>query len=338
MEKFIMICGYGGVAFELCKILLDNKNYITEKYNLDLKLKSIVGRHGQLYEEKGIDLEALLKFGKGSSAIEEYAKQKKLTLNTNIVFEGDVLVESTPTDLESGEPGLTYALKALDSGMNVVFASKGALVTNYKLISTKAANLGLKINYSGATAAALPTLDIGENSLSGARIKSIRGILNGTTNFILTEMFTNDINFEEALKNAQERGIAEKNPKLDISGFDSACKLLLIANKIFNKQYDISKVHIKGIDRLSDEDIHLVKANGQTIKLIATAEFDGKEVSMEVAPIPVSKTDMFSSVNGTNKCIAYNTFEMGQIFCAGGASDPMGAGAAVLKDIINLYK
>jgi homoserine dehydrogenase len=333
-----VICGYGNVALELCKILIDNKNYIIEKYNLDLKVRSIVGRHGQLYEEKGIDLAALMELEKGSSAIEEYAKQKGLTLKTNIVFDGDVLVEATPTDVESGEPGLTYALKALDSGMNVVFASKGALVTNYKLISTKAAELNLKINYSGATAAALPTLDIGENSLSGARIKSIKGILNGTTNFILTEMFANDICFEDALKKAQEKGIAEKNPNLDISGFDSGCKLLLIANRIFNKQYDISKVDIKGIDKLRIEDINLAKSGGQTIKLIAEARFHGDEVAMKVAPLPVSRTDMFASVNGTNKCIVYDTIEMGQIFCAGGASDPMGAGAAVLKDIINLYK
>lgn len=338
MKKYIVISGYGNVAVELCKIILKNRNFILKKYDLDLQVKSIVGKEGQLFEEQGIDLEALISYGKGSSALKEYAAFKGINLNDEAIFEGDILVEATPTNLSNGEPGLTYSLEALNHGMDLVFASKGALVTNYKQILDKVKEKGAKLNYSGATAAALPTLDIGENCLSGSTLKSVKGILNGTTNFILTEMALNQISFEDALGRAQRMGIAEKDPILDISGFDSGCKLVLIVNKLLNKQYDINDVNISGIDKLTSDDIKSAYENGQTIKLIAEAIISGEEVYMKVSPVKVLNTTLIASVNGTNKCIVYDSEEMGEIFCAGGASDPIGAGAAVLKDIINMYK
>ncbi|GKU25977.1 homoserine dehydrogenase [Clostridium folliculivorans] len=338
MKKSIVICGYGNVSVELCKIISNNKNLIINKYNLDLQVISIIAAEGQIFEEKGIDLSLLIKCGKGSSALKEYAKVKGLNLNNKVIPKGDILVEATPTNLNSGEPGLSYSLEALNLGMDLVFASKGALVTNYTQILDKVKEKGAKLNYSGATAAALPTLDIGENCLSGSKLKSIKGILNGTTNYILTEMTLNKISFEEALEKAQSMGIAERNPTLDISGFDSGCKLVLIVNKVLNKKYTINDVTITGIDKITNDDIRIAYENGQTIKLIAEASISGEEVYMKVSPVKVINTKMMASVNGTNKCIVYDTDEMGEIFCAGGASDPIGAGAAVLKDIINMYK
>ncbi|GFP78109.1 homoserine dehydrogenase [Clostridium fungisolvens] len=338
MKRSIVICGYGNVAVELCKIISKNKNFILNQYDLELQVISVIGAQGQIFEEQGIDLELLVKCGKGSSALKEYAKVKGLNLHGKVIPKGDILVEATPTDLNSGEPGLSYSLEALNQGMDLVFASKGALVTNYKRILDKVKEKGVKLNYSGATAAALPTLDVGENCLSGSNLKSIKGILNGTTNYILSEMTLNKISFEEALEKAQRRGIAEKDPTLDISGFDSACKLVLIVNKVLNKTYDINDVHISGIDKLTNDDIRIAYENGQTIKLIAEASIFDEEISMKVGPVKVLNGKIMASVNGTNKCIIYETDEMGEIFCAGGASDPIGAGAAVLKDIINMYK
>ncbi len=111
--------------------------------------------------------------------------------------------------------------------MDIVAISKGALVTNWREINEAAKIANVRIRYSGATAAALPTLDIGQFSLAGCHIEKIEGILNGTTNYILSKMNEEDITFEEALKEAQSKGIAETNPILDVSGSDSACKLLL---------------------------------------------------------------------------------------------------------------
>ena len=158
-------------------------------------------------------------------------------------------------NIENGEPGLTYVLNAIDSGMDVVSVAKGALVHSFQEIKQHSEKKGTRLKYSGATAAALPTIDIGEYSLAGSTITKIEGILNGTSNFILTSMNESNLSFEEALKIAQEKGIAEANPGLDVKGFDSACKLLLLSNSLLGTNYSLKDVKITGIENLSKQDM-----------------------------------------------------------------------------------
>lgn len=337
MRREIVLCGFGNLGREFSKLLLEKGAEFKEKHGIDFVITTIVSRDGAIYEEQGIDIEVLLNCGKGTVGIYQYADVKNIKVKKNVDFKGDVLIDVTPTDFKTGEPSLHYSLKAMEAGMNVVFASKGALVTNYDVIHNKAINKNVKFNFSGATAAALPTLDLGTVSLKGTTIKSIKAILNGTTNFILTEMYEKNVEFDEALKEAQKLGIAEKNPTLDVEGYDSACKLLLITNKVMGTTFTLKDVNITGIGNIGLKDIEQCKKTSKRLKLIAESSFDNNEIFLKVKPMEVDENEFLSFINGTNKGIEFDTVEMGKVFCGGGASDPKAAAASVLKDLLNFY-
>jgi homoserine dehydrogenase len=286
-----------------------------------------------LYQKEGIQLQKLLELGVGSEALLHYSPDRGES-----AFDQDVLIDCTPTNIENGEPGLTYILNAIDAGMDVVSVAKGALVHSFKEIKQRSEQKGTKLKYSGATAAALPTIDIGEYSLAGSSITKIEGILNGTSNFILTSMNEEELSFEEALKIAQEKGIAEANPTLDVKGFDTACKLLLLSNSLLGSNYSLKDIKVSGIENLTKADMEQAKGGGKQIKLLARAIKENNQVILEVAPQELSNDHPLIHVKGTNKGIFFETTEMGVICCTGGASHPRGAAAAALKDLINLYR
>ncbi|MEH6947102.1 homoserine dehydrogenase [Bacillus sp. JJ634] len=337
MQKKIILTGYGTVAKELIKLIIHNGALMKEKYGFDLLVTGIVGSKGMIYEEKGIKLESLIDFGTGSEALSRYSEYFKLPF-TEPIFQGDVLIECSPTNIETGEPALGYIQKSIVNGMDIVSVSKGALVKSFNKIKTQAAKYGSRLKYSGATAAALPTFDIGEYSLAGCTITRIEGILNGTSNFILASMSENNLSFEEALKIAQEKGIAEANPALDVQGFDTACKILLLANGFFGSSLLMDDVKIKGIEQVTKEDIQEAKQNGRTLKLLASAYKEAGNVIVEVKPCQLESEHPLAHVNGTNKGVVFETIEMGAVCATGGASHPRGAAAAALKDVINLYR
>lgn len=145
--------------------------------------------------------------------------------------------------------------------------------------------------------------------------------------------------FEEALKEAQNKGIAETNPILDISGSDSACKLLLLTNSLMETEKTLTDIHIKGIEHVTKQQIRNAKEQHKIIKLIASIYKDeGGNVNLNVEPCQIEKDHPLAKVNGTEKGITFFTDTMGQVTTIGGASNPRGAAAAALKDVINLYR
>ncbi|MFJ7971670.1 homoserine dehydrogenase [Psychrobacillus sp. NPDC096389] len=337
MQKEIIITGYGVVAKELCKLLLDKSESIMDAFGIELKVNGIIGSKGMLYQREGLNLASLVMEEVGSKALSNYAQNHQISF-LEPRFQGDVLVECTPTNIKDGEPALAYMLEAMDGGMDVVAISKGALVHSYQTIKDKAESTRSKLKFSGATAAALPTIDIGEYNLAGCTITRIEGILNGTSNFILTSMYEDNLSFSEALKIAQRKGIAEANPSLDIKGFDSGCKILLLANELLGTNYTIDDVSINGIEHLTRDDIVKTKMKQSRVKLLARAYKDEEKVVLDVQPCELDQAHPLYHVNGTNKGILFETEEMGTICTTGGASHPRGAAAAALKDLINLYR
>jgi len=335
MKKEIVISGYGNVARELVKLFLEKQEMLKETYGLDGKVCGIIGSKGMIYQKEGINLNGLLQHGIGSAALSLYGEHFDVPLQQTEI-KGDILVECSPTNIENGEPGKTYICQALENGIDVIAVSKGALVTSFDELMESAKKSGAKLKYSGATAAALPTLDIGEYSLAGCAITSIKGILNGTSNYILTCMLKEKQSFAEALKMAQEQGIAESNADMDIKGIDSACKILLLANRFLGAKMSLDDVRISGIDEMTIEVIERAKARGEKLKLIASASVSQDNVDVHVSVCELSKEHPLFHVDGTNKGIVFETKEMGNICVTGGASHPRAAAAAALKDLINV--
>lgn len=338
MNKKLVLSGFGNVGREFVKTIYEKKEDIKKEYGIDLILCGVIGREGCIFEDKGLDLSLLLKCDKGSKGILQYGKVNNDSFYDYPVFEGDILIECSNSDIYTGGAALNYIFNFIKRGIDIVAVSKGALVTNFINIVQLAKENNVKLKYSGATAAALPTMDIGYYSLAGAKINSITGILNGTTNYILTKMEEENVSISQALEEAIKRGIAERENSMDIDGIDSACKLLLLSNTFMKTEYKLDQISIKGIRNIGIEDINKARGENKVIKLLSKAYFNDGRVVLEVLPEKVDRDHPMASIKGTNKGVIFNTDTMGEICVFGGASNPRGAAAAAIKDVINICR
>ncbi|WNQ09606.1 homoserine dehydrogenase [Paenibacillus aurantius] len=333
----IVLTGFGTVGREFIRLIKEKSERIKENYNLELRLVAVGGRDGFIGSEEGLRLDSLSEARPGSQSLADYARNFHMPLTTRY-GKADVLVEAAPTDVERGEPGFTHIMTAFRNRMDVIAISKGALVARYDTVFEAAKANKVRVKYSGATAAALPTKDIGEISLAGSEIVGIEGILNGTTNYILTRMQEDGLSFEEALLTAQQKGIAETNPDLDVKGIDSACKILLLSNDLLGTHYSLKDLSIQGIDQVTKEQIAGAKGRGMKYKLLARAHKQEGNVHISIAPMEIGPGHLLAAVDDTNKGIVFQTDTMGEVCVLGGSSSPRGAAAAALKDLINLYR
>lgn len=186
------------------------------------------------------------------------------------------------------------------------------------------------------TGGALPSINGGVIEVAGSEITSMEGILNGTTNYILSEMMEKDISYDEALKQAQKEGIAEKNPTLDIEGYDTAVKIIILSNVIFNTDLSLNDIKVEGIGHIKKEELIVLKEQEKKLKLMGKVAMKNGKATAEVKLCEIDKSHPLYLVDGKNKGITYKTDSLGEISIIGGASGRINAAAAILRDLINL--
>ncbi len=333
----IVLSGLGRVGGAFTRLLEEKADSCRIRFGLDLELRSVIRRDGGLFSSKRHGLHGVAGLGReGVASHPDWNSGLTLAEALSILDPG-VLVECTPTDLVTGEPGLGYMKTALHAGWNIAAASKGALVLRYQELLDAAAEHRVQIRYSGATAAALPTLDTGVYALAGAEIQAIDGILTGTTNHILGRM-EEGLGFEDALQEAQAKGIAEPDPSLDIDGWDTLCKILLVANAAAGTSFELGDIPRSGIRNVAKADLDRARAEGKSLKLLGRMLRGEGGPKAEVGVAALEPSHPLYHVNGTNKGIVFFTDTMGHVTVSGGKSDPRGTAAALLKDIINIYR
>jgi homoserine dehydrogenase len=339
LTKRLILCGFGKVGKAFGTLMHERKHQIEQKYGLNLELAAVVDIGGAAVSKQGaLTVDKLLSHVEKGGTVETFAGYGIPGISgTKVIssLKADVLVETTPTNLIHGEPGWNHMLAALERGMDIVSANKGPLVLYYRKIQELAKAKGCRIFMSAATAAALPTLDVGMLCLAGSQIASIEGILTGTTNYILTRMQKDKCTYDTALREAQELGIAETDPSLDVEGWDTRNKLFLIASRIFEKDFDLEELKVTGINRILSEDIEKASADGKVIKLLGTARLENGTVTLKVEPQALEINHPLAAVNYSEKGISYLTDSMGRVTVIGGKSSPMGAAAALIKDLIH---
>lgn len=333
----LVLMGMGNVGRAFIHLVGEKSGLCRERYGLNLCLKAVLKTNGGFFAERPLDPGDIAGLP-ATDIVKHPAWKPGLRLDDvlNRVKPG-VLVECTPTNLHTGEPGLLHITLALKKKWHVAAASKGALVVNFKGLNAFARKQGVSLKYSGATAAALPTLDVGLFSLAGTEILRIEGILTGVTNYILTRM-EESFSFQEALKEAQAKGIAEPDPSLDIDGWDSAAKILLVANSVAGTSFSLKDIRREGIRNAAPENIQKARKEGKALKLLARFDRQKDGPKAEVCLTAIENTHPLFYVSGTNKGIVFFTDTMGQVTVIGGKSDPRGTAAALLKDIINIYR
>ena len=332
----IGVVGFGGVGKALIKLFIEKEVYLKDKYNLDIKVKYIIKSDGGIYNLNGINLKEVVYMLENNMDI----KHHKLwvdNLNVNQVIKNndiDTLVELTSTNIVNGEPGLTHIKSALSNKINVVTGNKGPILLKYKELNNIAKNNSVSLKVGCTTGGALPSINGGIYDVAGSEISSIEGILNGTTNYILTKMLNDNVTYEEALKEAQEAGIAELDPTLDVEGFDTACKIIILSNVLMDTDMTLEDIKINGITKVDKELINKAKTDNCKLKLIGKIEKENNNVKAYVKPIIINNEHPLYSVDYKNKGIYYKTDTLGDISIIGGASGTKNAAASILRDII----
>lgn len=336
----IAVIGYGGVGKAFVKLIKTKKEYL-KREGLELQLNYVIGRNGGVYCKDGIDLKDFIAFGASERDITKYPRGGSSDVTfEKMLQEGDVdaVIEMTPTNKETGEPGLTHVRKSLEKGINVVTANKGPVLLAYNTLKDIAISNKVQFAIGCTTGGALPSINGGVMDLAGSEILSIEGVLNGTTNFIINEMENNGVTYQEALKIAQEQGIAETDPTLDVEGFDTATKLLILTNILMNENKQLKDIVINGITKVTPEEIRSCLEENKKYKLVGKSIRENGTLKMTVGLERLPMSHPLYGVDGKNKAVRYTSDVLGDLTIIGGASGVTPAAASVLRDIINIHR
>ncbi|HEY5525153.1 MAG TPA: homoserine dehydrogenase [Clostridium sp.] len=322
----IGLIGYGGVGKAFIRLLKEK--------DIPCKVKYILKSDGAVFNSKGIDINKIIQSEDNIKEHKDWMEGKNFE---NIIDEEiDFLVELTPTNMETGEPAISYIKEALNRGISVVTGNKGPILIDYLGLKELAEKNNVSLGIGCTTGGALPSISGGAVDCAGARIEEIQGVLNGTTNYILKEMATKEIEYQEALRQAQGLGIAETNPKMDVEGFDTAIKMIILTNVLMGEKLTLEDAEIEGITKVTVKDIKDAEQEGKKIKLLGKAFAKDGNIKVKVAPVALEEEHPLYSVEGKNKGVYYRTDTLGDITIIGGASSTRNAAAAILRDIENI--
>ena len=332
------IVGYGNLGKATVR-LLDMKREALRAEGLDLVLTCILDQGGGVCNPEGLNCAALMEHAEHSRTLEGFpgfdpAFTFKKMIDGKMI---DLMVEFTFTNKETGEPGLTHMRECLRNGIHVTTGNKGPILVAWEELSALAREKNLLLGISCTTGGALPAIINGREAMAGSDVTLIEGVLNGTTNFILDRMECGGVSYEEALKEARMAGIAEADPTMDVEGWDTATKLLILSQVVMHGKLRLDDISVTGVTDVSPEDIRRARATGHKIKLIGKAWRENGQVCAKVAPQAISADHPFYFVSSRNKGVRYMSDTLGDLFIAGGASGPLPAAASALRDVVNAW-
>ena len=333
------LAGIGAVNRNLLTILVQKAERLRTQYGLEFRIVLAVDSSGSAYNEEGFDPTTLRDFKAAQGRINELPQAIPAdALTTRLTNEYcDLLLEATPVNLATGEPGLSLTKQALGAGVAVVLANKGPLVLAYRTLTELAAQSRVGLAYSATVCGALPVLNVGQRDLIAAEITGLRGIFNSTSNFILAEMAAGH-SFAVALAEAQRRGIAEADPSLDIDGWDTANKLVIIANSLLGVETTLADIAVTGIREVTTAALQTELSRGQTIKLLATATASAGRYQFQVAPTILSRDEFLGRCDSWEMGIEIHSDLYGTLYQKIWEDTPIPTAAAMLRDAVNLFR
>ena len=327
----IILCGFGVVGQSLVKLFDSRSEDLYAKYGLKPRVVGVFDSKGSAVDKSGLNFNKLIEVKKKSGTVKNYANTQNTMSGIDMLknLEADVLIETTASNYKDAEPGMTHITTAMKKGMHVISVNKGPLALAFPSLLELATYNQVMFKFSGTVGGGTPILDYAKNSLSGERITSFAGILNGTTNYILTNMGTG-VSYEDALKDAQNKGYVEADESLDLDGLDAAAKLVILANWIMGMKVTLPDINCTGIRKVTLEDIKKAEKNNSSIKLIAACN---KE--LKVGPIEVSNDDPLC-VNGTLNAIAFTSEHSGTQTIIGKGAGGMETASSILRDLLDI--
>jgi homoserine dehydrogenase len=334
----LALIGFGAVGQGLVQILRYHSDWLAQRYGVALRIVAVCTRsRGSLYDPAGLDpaalLEELVRIGHLRD-LPEHSDHDPLEI---IERSGaDVLIEVSPTNLETAEPATGYIRAAIMRGMHVVTTNKGPVALRFAELRRLANEAGVYFGFEGTVMSGTPALRLAWSDLAGCEIIEVSGIVNGTTNYILTQMEQGE-SYADALAEAQQLGYAEADPSGDVEGHDAAAKALILANVVMDADLGLDSVERTGITGLTREMIAVAAAAGERWKLLARVWREGDHVYASVAPARLPLSHPLANVGGVTNAITFTTDLLGDVTLIGPGAGGVATGFAVLSDILTMH-
>ena len=335
----LILVGFGTVGRGVAASLLDAGPELDRRGCRPEVVAIIDPVVGSVHRADGLDLEQLLELADAGRPLAEANGADPAPAMPELldVAAADVLVEVTPTNLKTGEPGLSHLRQALAAGLHTVTTNKGPVALAHDELRDQAAAAGLEFRFEGTVMSGTPVLNLCEMGLAGAGIRAIRGIVNGTCNFILSEM-EEGAGYEEALTSAQEKGYAETDPNGDVEGWDAAAKALILANCVLDAGLELGDVERTGIAGINRSIVDESRRRGRRWRLVASVEPRDGGWSARVAPEELDKDDPLASVVGAGNLLLFDTEALGPVVITGPGAGRRSTGHSVVADLLAIHR
>lgn len=334
-----VLIGLGTVNRGVLGILLDQKQKIQDAYGLEISIVGVADSSGVAVNVHGFDYVELIQHKREKKQVRELKEYLPEILTEDISdhVEAELLIESSPGNLKTGQPGLQIVRKALRNGWSAVLANKAPLVFAFDELHQLAKTHGGSLAYSATVCGGLPVINVLQRDLKLASLISMKGIFNATTNYILQEL-ENGGSYEEAVKEAQRIGAAEADPSHDVNGHDTANKLFIIMKSFTDFSGTINNIHVEGIQNINTLQLLEAKKTGSKIKLLAIGERKDNQWAVSVRPTLVNENSFLGTCDGWEMGIELKTDLYESIYMKNYEADPLGTSAAVVRDVLEIFK
>lgn len=314
----IALLGFGNVGKGVWKILKENKEQLIINSGYHIEIGKILVK--DMNKDRGVDIPKQM----FTENFQDILKDESI----------DIVVE-----VIGGEnPAKEYIVQSMEWGKHVVTANKLLLASYLEELLNIAKKHGVLLYYEASVGGGIPIIREINESLTGNKIEKITGILNGTTNYILSKMYLEGMSFEEALKESQDKGYAEADPSSDVEGDDAAFKLAIISSLAFGAKINPELICKEGITNITIEDINYAKKFGYTIKLLAVGKEENNEIEVKVNPTLIPNTHPMANINGVFNAIYIEGNAVGELMLCGKGAGELPTGSAIIGDIISILK
>ncbi|MFW5943405.1 MAG: homoserine dehydrogenase [bacterium] len=336
----LAMIGFGNVGQGLAQILRDRAEDIVQRHGARFQIVAVSDLlKGSVYDPDGFAADQLLQAVEADGDLSNVPAPHRDwdALRTIEESNADIILEMSYTDLETGEPALTHVRRALQQGRHVVTTNKGPTALHFPELKQLAQENNVEIGVEGTVMSGTPALRLGMELLSAAGVQRVQGILNGTTNYILTQMEAGST-YEEALAEAQEKGYAEADPTGDVEGHDAAGKVVILANLLMDLPLTMSDVTAEGITGLTPQAIEEAAQAGERWKLIGLVQKQGDNFTARVRPTRLPLSHPLASVGGATNAITYTTDLLGDVTLVGPGAGRVETGYALLGDMLAIHR
>ncbi len=346
-EVRYLLVGVGNVGRRFLELTVDKAETLRQRLDLVLVPVGVADSSGLALNPTGLDPRRIVALKAAGQGVADYTgrgrqgipalEMVRAALSPPSGAGPQLLIDASPANMEDGQPGLACIEAALQAGLHVVTANKAPLVLAFPRLLALARERGVSLGFDATVAGGLPAVNLGQRDLAAADVHRLEGVLNLTTNYILTRMADDGLTYDEALAEAQAAGHAETDPSLDVEGWDAANKLVILAHSVLGHAATLDEVEVEGIGRVTPAMLRQAASEGRRVKLLAVAERGPGGWCLRVAPRALDADHPLARLGPKQMGIVYHTDINGMLTATVSEETPMPTASAVLRDVVQIF-